>query len=221
LAPACIGLVLPGGWAARIYGLGGLLMGTTLILFVAVFIHTMHTRGRLPQRVARLAPSPAVVAHAYREKTRTEMSVYGPFVPLIASAYLWAFLGGALLVVDGIALAATGTAPIVADGARHSLALGFVALLICGVASRMPPGFSGGHIASAQHVSATFWLGNAAATLRVGSVLAAPTLATHGPVGSTVDSLAFGLSGLLGLGLAICLAINLWPALSSVPRMVA
>jgi uncharacterized protein involved in response to NO len=221
LALACIGLVLPREWSPRVYGLGILLMGGTLMLFVAVFMRMMRTRGHPPQRVTRLAPSPETAAHAYRERTRAEGSTYGPFVALIASAYTWAFLGGALLAVDGVALAATGTAPIAADGARHSLALGFVALLICGIAPRMLPGFSGGHIASARLVTATLWLGNAAAILRVGAVLAAPALATLGQAGSAVDRLTFGLSGPLGLALATCLAINLWPALSSAPRAEA
>jgi hypothetical protein len=49
---------------------------------------------------------------------------------------------------------------------------------------------------------------------RVAPMLAAPLLNTIGPTGSFVDSLLFGLSGPLGLALAICLAVNLWPTLS-------
>jgi hypothetical protein len=96
---------------------------------------------------------------------------------------------------------------------RHSLALGFVALLLCGVAPRLIPGFSGGQIVSPRLVQATLWLGNAAALLRVGSVLLAPTLAALGRAGATLDTLAFGLSGPIGLALAGCLMVNLWPAL--------
>jgi len=77
----------------------------------------------------------------------------------------------------------------------------------------MVPGFSGGHILSAKLVTATLWLGNSAAILRVGSLLIAPLLDALGPSGAFVDSLLFGLSGPLGLALAICLAVNLWPAL--------
>jgi hypothetical protein len=62
-------------------------------------------------------------------------------------------------------------------------------------------------------VTATLWLGNSAAILRVGSLLIAPLLDALGPSGAFVDSLLFGLSGPLGLALAICLAVNLWPAL--------
>ncbi|HEV8191205.1 MAG TPA: NnrS family protein [Ktedonobacterales bacterium] len=212
---ACLGLILPSAWSSRIYGLGILLLGITLIFFVAVFIRIMRTRGRLPERVARLASAPETTARAYREKVSGEARAHGPFVALIVSAYMWALLGGALLAIDGLALAATGTAPLAADGAQHSLALGFIALLICGIAPRMLPGFSGKRIASAKLVAATLWLGNGAAVLRVGSVLAAPWLATRGQLGSTVGNLAFGLSGPLGLALALCLAINLWPSLNS------
>ncbi len=219
LALACVGLILPAGSSARVYGLGSLLVGCALVLFVAVFLRLMRARGRLPRRVAQLAPSPETVARAYREKVRAEAASHGPFVPLVASAYIWALFGGVLFAVNGLALLTSGTAPIPADGARHSLALGFIALLICGIAPRMVPGFSGGHIASARLVSATLWLGNAAAILRVGAVLAAPALASLGPAGSAVDSVAFGLSGPLGLALAVCLAINLWPALT--PRDAA
>jgi hypothetical protein len=77
----------------------------------------------------------------------------------------------------------------------------------------MIPGFSGGRIATTRLVYATFWLGNAAALLRVGSLLAAPALATLGAPGATLETVAFGLSGPLGMALAICLAVNLWPAL--------
>jgi hypothetical protein len=77
----------------------------------------------------------------------------------------------------------------------------------------MIPGFSGGRIASPRLVAATFWLGNTAALLRVGSVIGAPLLAATGSVGQTLAAIAFGLSGPLGLALAACLAVNLWPAL--------
>jgi uncharacterized protein involved in response to NO len=142
-----------------------------------------------------------------------ERGAYGPFVALVASAYLWAMLGGALYMVDGVAEALGLTSPLNPDAARHSLAVGFIALLICGVAPRMLPGFSGGRIRSVRLVTATLWLGNGAALLRVGSLLAAPALAALGPGGAAADQLAFGLSGPTGLALAIALAINLWPTL--------
>ncbi len=56
-----------------------------------------------------------------------------------------------------------GAVPVFAiDAIRHSLSVGFITLLICGIAPRMLPGFSGGNIASP-------------ALLRVGSLLLAPS----------------------------------------------
>lgn len=198
-------------------GAGLLLMGGVLCVFVGAFLRLMRRRSRIPARIAKLAPQPEALASSYRSKVTTERGSYGPFVALVASAYLWAVLGGVLLLLDGVALALGAPLPAPLDAARHSLALGFIALLICGVAPRMLPGFSGGHIRSAALVRATLWLGNGAALLRVGSLLVAPALAAFGSGGIALDTALFGISGPVGLALAICLAVNLWPALRS-PR---
>ncbi|MEO7000658.1 MAG: hypothetical protein ABI068_02555, partial [Ktedonobacterales bacterium] len=200
------------GWAASVVGLGFVLMGIVLLVFTGIFMRTMRSRGRLPARVASLAPSPQAATHTYVARVKQERGSYGPFVALVASAYLWATLGGILLLVDGFAMLIGQAPPVALDAARHALALGFIALLICGVAPRMLPGFSGGHIVSPKLVHATLWLGNGASILRVGSLLVAPLLAGV-DTGSTLDTLAFGLSGPIGLALAICLLINLWPAI--------
>jgi len=104
------------------------------------------------------------------------------------------------------------------DAVRHAFAIGFIALLICGIAPRMLPGFSGGKIVSPSLVSATLWLGNAAAALRVGSLLFTPLFA--GTQGFAIDNFLFSLSGPCGLALAICLVINLWSTLRSSSRHV-
>lgn len=200
-------------WTRVAGGLGMLLSGGALIAVVGMFLRLMRTRGRLPPRVMRLAPTPAIAARAYRSRVAIERTTYGPFVALIVSAFLWAILGGVLLVIDGIALALGGLLPVSLDAARHSLAIGFIVLLLCGVAPRLIPGFSGGHIRTSKLVTATLWLGNAAAFLRVVSLLAAPALASLGASPSAWGTAAFGLSGPIGLALGICLAINLWPAL--------
>ncbi|HZR39568.1 MAG TPA: hypothetical protein VFB12_05600, partial [Ktedonobacteraceae bacterium] len=218
---ACIGIgteQLSILWLTMLEGLGMVLMGVVLIVFVGVFLRLMRSRGRLPQKVVQLAPRPARVARSYQIRVLNERSSYGPFVALIASAYLWAVLGALLLIIDGGTLLFGAQLPIAFDAIRHSFAIGFIALLICGIAPRMLPGFSGGHIASSKLVTATLWLGNIAALLRVGSILAAPAFGALGDAGHTLISLAFGLSGPLGLALAICLAINLWPALIASPK---
>ncbi len=192
---------------------GMLLIGLVLLTFTIVFMRMMSIRGRLPRKVAQLAPSPEAAAQTYKKKIRGERNAYGPFVALVASAYLWAILASALLIADGLTLFFAGAPFFAIDAIRHSLAVGFITLLICGIAPRMLPGFSGKKIASPTLVSATLWLGNAAALLRVSSILLAPLLTTINIAGVSLYAILFGLSGPIGLALVICLAVNLWPAL--------
>jgi uncharacterized protein involved in response to NO len=210
---ACMGDVAVGsGLIGRLAGLGGLLLGGSLVYVIAVFLHLMRQRGHMPGNIAALAPRPDRLARAYQEHVAAQRKAYGPFVALIASAYLWALLGGILLILDGCAALLDLGAPVPVDAIRHSLAVGFIALLLSGIAPRMLPGLSGGRIASPSWVTATLWLGNAAAALRVGSILAQPLLAPLS-VGAQLAAVAFGLSGPVGLALAVVLAINLWPAI--------
>jgi uncharacterized protein involved in response to NO len=194
-------------------GSGMLLMGIVLLVFIGIFLRMMRMRGRLPPKVAQVAPSPEAAAQTYQRKLRAEHHAYGPFVAVVASAYLWAILGGILLTINGLTMLFAAVPVVAGDTIRHSLAIGFITLLICGIAPRMLPGFSGGHIASPALVNATLWLGNTAALLRVGSLLLAPLLVTLNVTGISLYAMVFGLSGPLGLALAICLTVNLWPAL--------
>lgn len=199
-------------WAHGISGFGMVLLGGVILLFIGVFLRLMQRRGQIPERVATFSSSPETLAQSYQRQITREHTAYGPFVGLVASAYLWAMFGALLLVIDGVGMLATSREPVVFDAIRHSFALGFLALLICGVAPRMLPSFSGGTIVSPKLVSATLWLGNIAAVLRVGALLFAPFLR------SSLGVWLFGLSGPCGLALAICLATNLWPILRSSPR---
>jgi uncharacterized protein involved in response to NO len=195
------------------FGVGMALVGLALLLFTAVFVHLMRSRGRLPRRVAQLAPSAAAARQRYQTRLAGERSAYGPFVALVASAYCWAILGAVLALLNGLFVLLGAASPLALDAVRHSLALGCIALLICGIAPRMIPGFSGGRIASPALVAATLWLGNAAALFRIGPMLLAPLLERLGTLGAVGGRAAFGLSGPLGLALAICLALNLWLAI--------
>lgn len=215
----CVGVgggPLPTPWADIIDGLGMALLGGVVLLFVGIFLSLMRKRGRLPERVAKLAPSPETLAQSYQKQVKKEQTHYGPFVGLVASAYLWAMLGALLLLIDGGSVLATGSELVAVDAVRHSFAIGFIALLICGIAPRMLPSFSGGKIVSPKLVSATLWLGNAAAVLRVGAILFSPLFA--GTQGFAIDTFLFSLSGPCGLALAVCLAINLWPTLDLFPN---
>jgi uncharacterized protein involved in response to NO len=207
---------LPPPWSSLLSSIGMLLLGGIVLLFVGIFLSLIRRRGRLPGRVEKLAPLPETLAQAYQQQVKKEQTHYGPFVGIVASAYLWAMLGAVLLLIDGGSMLVTGSFSVTFDAVRHSFALGFIALLICGIAPRILPGFSGGIMLSPRLVSATLWLGNAAALLRVGSLLFAPLLA--GTRGFAIDTFLFSLSGPFGLALAICLAINLWPALRASPR---
>ncbi len=198
--------ILPGG-VPFLSAAGMFLPGAVLLIFVGVFLRLMRSRGRLPKKVANLAREPQSVARAYVAQVGKERGAYGPFVALVASSYLWALLAGVLLIGNALALLVGMKQPFALDAIRHSLAVGFIALLISGVAPRMLPGFSAGKIASAKLVSATFWLGNSAALFRVTSALLAPL------INYSLSSILLGLSGSLGLVFAFCLLVNLWPAL--------
>ena len=98
-----------------------------------------------------------------------------------------------------------GMLPITIDAIRHSFAIGFITLLLCGIAVRMMPGFASKTIRLPRLVTVTLILGNLAALLRVGSLLLAPVLPGF--------EFFFAFSGPTGLALVLCLTINLWPAL--------
>ncbi|WP_069805921.1 hypothetical protein [Thermogemmatispora onikobensis] len=219
----CLGLGLgegadpasaPVAWPLRfLEGPGLLLMGGVIAGFVAIFISMMRRRGRLPTHVAALSPAPEALARSYRRHTVQQNQAYGPFVALIASAYLWAFFSALLLISAGLILLWGSPLPFSLDAARHGLAMGFITLLICGIAPRMVPGFSGSRIATPQLVAATLWLGNLATVLRIFPLLLAAPLGSLWSGNPLLLSLLFGLSGPTGLATIVCLACNLWPAL--------
>jgi uncharacterized protein involved in response to NO len=185
--------------------LGLLLIGVVMLVFTGYFLYLMSHRTQLPSQVVALAPNPETLAQRAQQRQREERQKYGPYVALIGSAYLWASLGALLLILDGIASLLFGTQLFSIDVIRHSFAVGFITLLICGISVRLVPGFSSKAIRSTGLVTATLVLGNLAALLRVGSLLLAPVIP-----GSEV---LFALSGPTGLALVLCLTINLWPAL--------
>jgi uncharacterized protein involved in response to NO len=196
-------------WLSVMSGFGMLLLGIVIFTFSVIFLRLMNSR-RL-----QYGESAQNGTQAAQMKIASERNTYGPFVRLIISAYLWAALGALLLASDGVA-SLLGIAPFFAlDAMRHSFAPGFVALLLAGVSARMLPGFSGRKIAGSVWVTALFWLGNTAVLLRIGPLLLLPVLVAWGNVGLTLYTLLFGLSGPIGLAFALCLALNLWPALQS------
>ncbi len=211
----CLGIVGVSGNAAWLEGGGLLLSGAVIAGFVSVFLLMMRRRGRLPAQVAAPALRPEELARSYRQQTRKQAQAYGPFVALVASAYLWTLCAALLLLSAGVGLISTGRLPFSLDAPRHSLAMGLVTLLICGIAPRMVPGFSGGRIRSPALVAATLWLGNLATLLRVAPLLLASLPGGQEPGVTSWLSLLFGLSGPCGLAVVLALTVNLWPALSA------
>ena len=200
-------------WASLATGLGWIALGAALLIFFGYCVALMRRRGQMPAHLARRSPTPNRMRRAYRLQVLTQEQKFGPFVALIASAYLWGALAALLLLVDGAVLLASGTIVIPLDAIRHSLALGFITLLICGIAPRMLTGFSGASIRSAALVTATLWLGNAAALLRLSAYWLPPLVGG----GTALQAALFGASGPLGLALITCLAINLWPVTQTRP----
>ncbi|MDQ2885395.1 MAG: NnrS family protein [Chloroflexota bacterium] len=197
------GIFLPGMLFTFLNAAGFLLIGMVVLIFTGYFLYLLRKRAQISSQVA--TPNAEMQVKRALQGRREERRRYGPYVGLIGSAYLWGSLGALLLCIDGIASLAFGTLPFTIDAIRHSFAVGFITLLLCGIAVRMIPGFSSKAIRSPRLVTATLILGNLAALLRVGSLLLAPVLPGF--------EFFFALSGPTGLALVLCLTINLWSAL--------
>jgi uncharacterized protein involved in response to NO len=129
---------------------------------------------------------------------------------LLRSAYTWLAIAAALLIAGALLSLAGAPAPPL-DAERHALGAGFVTLLIFGMGARLLPGFSGReHVAHPRLVWATFWLGNAAALLRVGPLLVPWLLALAGGVPAPPSPHVLALSGLLDTAAVACFGWNLW-----------
>lgn len=125
---------------------------------------------------------------------------YGRFDLLIYSAYAW-LVAAALMDLVRVLPVVNEMVLMPLDAARHALTLGFITLLIFGMAVRMLPGFSGKRaLAHSPLVVWTFLLGNSAAFLRVAPLL------LPGFEGATW---LVALSGVLGWTAVLLLAIML------------
>ncbi|MDH3598658.1 MAG: hypothetical protein OEU26_03345 [Candidatus Tectomicrobia bacterium] len=148
------------------------------------------------------------------QPTRPEVTgkeAFGRFDWLIYSAYIWLVLAACSeIAVASLGLAGAG-ADVSPDAIRHLYMLGFITLLIFGVAVRMLPGLlKQRRVASPGLVAATFWLGNAAVLSRVLLVGMPPRVWQAVPVVVTGARTAYAISGMLGLAAVFCLAANLW-----------
>lgn len=185
----------------------------SLVLNLCILIFLWHIdllRRRQPWVVDR-APNTRPDLEFLRKPTRAnypDAGEYGRFELLVYSAFAWLGLTVALNLarVFGELMGAFNVSP---DMARHALAVGFVTLLICGMAARMVPGFSHKKgLAYPQMVTVIFVVGNLAALLRVIPMLFPA---------SEIALALWGLSGTFGWITIALLAINLVATMRSNP----
>lgn len=187
--------------------------GGTLLKAVAIIVFVLRldilTRARPPWTVNRVRePGPD------RRPTRGVLPDYGEFgrfERLIYAAYWWLILGALFEIFYATADLLNLALPHKQDMVRHLYLLGFISLLILGMAVRMLPGFMGKRrIASALLVDASFWLGNLAVACRIlPLIFTFPMFSTYGGL-IHAAGIAFGWSGVAGILAVGCLAINLW-----------
>jgi uncharacterized protein involved in response to NO len=182
--------------------------GKGAIVFIFVWKLDVLMRRRAPWTVKRVfEPGPE------RRPTRNGLPDYGEFgrfERLLYAAYIWLLASAGLESVTGLATLLKWETEVSTDAIRHSYLLGFITLLILGMAVRMIPGFIQKKLASPKLVDYTFWLGNLAAVCRVIPLLVPAFLLEKIFLAVFFSQAMFALSGMFGLAAIACLAVNLW-----------
>ena len=121
----------------------------------------------------------------------------------VRSAFAWALVGAALLALYQMRAVLTGSGPsyLETSAARHAFALGFVTIMIYGVAARALPSFTDRRLWSPRLQLLTIALANAGVALRV-------LPQAVGAEGAIVSGLE-GLSGLVAYVALVCFTVNL------------
>jgi hypothetical protein len=212
----------PNATAVHLRAMAALLMGGALLTFVTVqgILLPLHqTKLVLPAVQTKRGLVPV---RPYPVAQGNDRAVYGPVRWLIRTAFGWLTLVALAYCIDGLVELAGGSAPISDDALLHATTAGVVMLLIFGVGQRMFPGFSGSRLRSPHLVTATLWLGTAAACLRVLPVLVEPWLDSfsEGPIWIMPWlRAAFGISGPLAWAALFCFTINIRSVLhTGLPR---
>jgi uncharacterized protein involved in response to NO len=205
LIPAALDAVrIESGAVETLAGLGAAVKGGTLLWFTWEL--GLLTRTRPLERPARL---PA--AGPDRPPTRPglpDFGEFGRFELLVYSAYVWLVLAAGLEIGRGLTSWLGIDNPVGTGTILHLYLMGFVTLLIFGIAPRMLPGFlRKRRLAAPALVTVTFWLGNLAALARVAPALLPASLLP--PAAARIVRDAYGLSGAIALVAVILLAANL------------
>jgi len=189
-----------------VIALGMLLKGSAILWFVWQL--DLLTRRRPLGRHARFLDT-----GPDRPPTRPGLPDYGEFgrfERLVYAAYTWLVLAAFVELLCGAAILLGYSISIGTDAIRHMYLLGFITHLIFGASVRMLPGFlRKKRVASTALVDTTFWLGSTAAACRVVPLLLPSWLFDELPAGVVLTQTAFAISGLLGWGAVLCLAMNL------------
>lgn len=121
----------------------------------------------------------------------------------VRSAFVWALVGAVLLALYQVRAAVTGSEAsyLEVSAARHSFALGFVTIMIYGVAARALPSFTDRQLWSLRLQLVTIALANAGVALRV-----APQ--AIGADGAFVSGVV-GLSGIVAYLALVTFAVNM------------
>jgi uncharacterized protein involved in response to NO len=210
--------------SARLGGLGTILEGSALLVFIWLLdVLLRRKRPWTESRILRKSPrgrnssalelddarddlrsTPPEIATA-RKPTRKNYPDYGEFGRfelLIISAYAWLTFASVIALLNGAIVLLGSPTLFNPDIERHAITVGFITLLIFGMAVRMLPGFGGKtRVASTHLVLVTFWLGNLATLFRV-----APLLVPDIPGATAV----LASSGVIAWPGVACLAANLW-----------
>jgi len=140
-----------------------------------------------------------------------DIGQYGRFELLIYSAYIWLLIYAVIEILRSVSQLTPLSLPFGHDPVRHIFLLGFITLLIFGMAQRMLPGFMKKKgLWSRRIVLWTFLLCNLAA---LGRVL--PMLLPQRWLGGVPEihqwlMYWFGMSGLFAIIALILLLVNLW-----------
>jgi uncharacterized protein involved in response to NO len=194
--------LLAGGtlWFIGAAGVAGGVAFAPLVLFAGL-VTIVWALGVFGAAIARQA----LVSHA----RLTRLAV--------RSAFVWALVGSALLVWYDARNVVAGPEPsyLESSAARHAFALGFVTLMIFGVAARALPSFLGRRLWNERLQLATLVLANAGVALRV----IPEGLSVQGDAASGVVA----ASGALAYGALVLFAVNVLrtvfgPNVSAPPR---
>ncbi len=167
------------------------------------------TRRRQPWTVNRIGePGPD------RRPTRPglpDFGEFGGFERLVYSAYAALSLAAAIETAFGVSVLLGHPLSVSIYAIRHLYLLGFITLLILGMAPRMIPGFlHKKQVASPRLVDVSFWLGIVTVVSREFLLLLPESLIRSSPPLEDFARAALGLSGLFGMVALSCLAANLW-----------